>query len=72
MPELSKRSLVGSLTLNRSQPSVGGVKRVFLPTGKIDGVAGVVEDGVVVDGVESDEGLGIKHPSSLPSGKCRW
>jgi hypothetical protein len=40
--------------------------------GKIDGVAGVVEDGVVVDGVESAEGLGIKHPSSLPSGKCRW
>jgi hypothetical protein len=68
--------------LNRSQPSVGGVKRVFLPTGKIDGVAGVVEDGVVEDGVgedgvgedsvESAEGLGIKHPSSLPSGKCRW
>ena len=72
MPELSKRSLVGSLTLKSSQPSVGGLKSVFLPTGKIVGVGA---DEVGVDGVdagESVEGLGMKHPRSLPSGTCRW
>ncbi len=59
------------MILNKSQPSDGGVNSVFFPTGKIAGV-GTVEAGCDwVDAGEFAEGLGIKHPSSLPSGKCR-